>query len=101
MGTFTLTDDAKEDLKEVKAYSLQHWNSAITRVYLQGMRNTMQIVADNDMGIDISAETWPGILCWPYERHSFFFVRVKGGIQVIGILHQSRLPKALLKRRPA
>jgi len=100
MGQFRLTDEAKEDLKEVKAHSLTRWGAVITQAYLQSMRVTMQMLASHQVGIDISNETWPGVFYWPYESHYLYFLRVPEGIQVIAIIHQTRLPKAVKKRQP-
>ena len=100
MGQFRLTDEAKEDLKEVKAHSLTRWGPAITKAYLRGMRVTMQMLASHQVGIDLSDETWPGVFCWPYESHYLYFLRVSEGIWIIAIIHQSRLPKAVKKHQP-
>ncbi|MCG7389436.1 MULTISPECIES: type II toxin-antitoxin system RelE/ParE family toxin [Pantoea] len=100
MGQFRLTDEAKEDLKEVKAHSLTQWGPVITKAYLHGMRIAMQMLANHQVGIDVSDETWPGVCYWPYESHYLYFLRVPEGIQVIAVIHQSRLPKAVKKRQP-
>lgn len=100
MGKFTLTDDAKEDLKALKAYSLTQWGAVITRAYLQGMRVAMQMLANHQVGIDVSEETWPGVFYWPYESHYLYFLRAPEGIRVIAIIHQSRLPDVVKKRQP-
>ncbi|WP_338558502.1 type II toxin-antitoxin system RelE/ParE family toxin [Erwinia sp. E_sp_B04_7] len=100
MGKFTLTDDAKEDLKDVKTASNDKFGPALTKVYLEGMRAAMSMLAEHMVGTDASEETWPGVFFWPYESHYIFFLRIEAGIQVVGILHQSRLSKALQKRKP-
>jgi toxin ParE1/3/4 len=100
MGKFTLTDEAKEDMKEVKAHSLTQWGPTVTKAYLQGMRVTMQMLADHPLGIDISSETWPGVCYWPYESHCLYFLRAPEGIQVIAVIHHARLPKAVKKHQP-
>lgn len=58
------------------------------------------MLASHQVGIDVSDETCPGVFYWPYESHYLCFIRVPEGIQVIAIIHQSRLPKAVRKRQP-
>ncbi|MCP1436644.1 toxin ParE1/3/4 [Erwinia persicina] len=101
MGKYTLTDDAKQDVEEIKAYSMETWNRETAKAYLTGMRLAIQRLADNPgIGEDASDNTWPGVRSWPYERHYIFFVPNPEGVTVVGILHQSRLPKAFKKRAP-
>lgn len=59
MAKVTLTDEAVEDFKEVKAQSLKNF-PATTTVYLHGMKMAIKVVANNDIGSDESADTWPG-----------------------------------------
>lgn len=100
MGKFTLTDDAKWDMKEVKEASLKTWNAAMTKVYLAGLLAAMNMLADHQVGNDASEHTWPGVLNWPCGSHYIYFVRIQEGIIVVGIIHQSRLPQAVKKREP-
>ena len=78
MGKFTLTDDAKEDLKAVKAYSLTQWGAVITRAYLQGMRVAMQMLAN--LRSALTSARKPGRACFTGPTKvitSIFFVRLK------------------------
>ena len=101
MARATLSEKAKLDLAEIREYSLGQFNRAITKEYLSNMRQTIKRLADYPaIGEDKSDELWPGVLCFPYMSHNLYFIEVMGGISVIGIIHQSRLPKVLLKRQP-
>jgi toxin ParE1/3/4 len=46
MVNYKLTDDAREDLCEIKGFSLRQFGSLTTREYLAGMRVTMQHLAN-------------------------------------------------------
>ncbi|MCU8586120.1 type II toxin-antitoxin system RelE/ParE family toxin [Erwinia pyrifoliae] len=99
MGKFTLTDDAKEDMKEMRAYSVQQWNKEVAKVYLEGMRLTMQMLANHpDIGDDVSDRLGAGVRSWLYQSHHLYIVSASAGVTAIGILHQTRLPSTLKKR---
>ncbi|HKM96688.1 MAG TPA: type II toxin-antitoxin system RelE/ParE family toxin [Buttiauxella sp.] len=100
MAGYKLTEDAQQDLRELKGFSLQQFGKLVTREYLAGMRITMQHLANMPgMGTLESVTLHTGVWSFPYMSHMLFYKKAETGIVVIGILHQSRLPELLLKRR--
>lgn len=100
MGKFRLTDDALEDLREMKAWSLQHFGKLQTASWLQSLRDTMQTLADHPrIGREEATLLWPDVFSHPCMSHTIYYIPSPGGIDVIGIIHQSRMPALLLKRK--
>ncbi|MDW8844972.1 type II toxin-antitoxin system RelE/ParE family toxin [Erwinia sp. MMLR14_017] len=101
MARATLSEEAELDLAEIREYSIGQFSRVMAKEYLSNMRQTMKRLADHPaIGEDKSDELWPGVRCFPYMSHDIYFIEVKEGISVIGIIHQSRLPTVLLKRQP-
>jgi toxin ParE1/3/4 len=99
MAQYKLTEDAQEDLRELKEFSLKRFGRLVTREYLAGLRVTLQHLAKMpDMGTNESEDLMPGVWSFPYVSHTLYYQKIEAGIVVIGLLHQSRLPELLLKR---
>lgn len=96
MANYKLTDDAREDLRELKAFSLRQFGTLTTREYLA----TMQHLA-NMPGMGTNEVESLGLDIWsfPYMSHTIYYQRAADGISIIGVVHQSRLPTLLLNRR--
>ncbi|WP_202305149.1 type II toxin-antitoxin system RelE/ParE family toxin [Dryocola clanedunensis] len=100
MASYRLTEDALQDLRELKGFSLQQFGGLVTREYLAAMRITMQHLANMpDIGADESELLLTGLKSFPYMSHMLYYQKIESGIAIIGILHQSRLPAVLTKRR--
>lgn len=100
MANYKLTDDAREDLRELKAFSLRQFGTLTTREYLAGMRAILQHLA-NMPGMGTNEVESLGLDIWsfPYMSHTVYYQRAADGISISGIVHQSRLPTLLLNRR--
>lgn len=99
MANYKLTDDAREDLRELKAFSLRQFGTLTTREYLVGMRVTMQHLANMPgMGTNEVASLGLDIWSFPYMSHTIYYQSAADGISIIGVVHQSRLPTLLLNR---
>lgn len=100
MANDKLTDDAREDLRELKAFSLRQFGTLTTREYLAGMRATMQHLANMPgMGTNEVENLRLDIWGFPYMSHTIYYQSAADGIAIIGVIHQSRLPTLLLNRR--
>lgn len=100
MAHYKFTYSALEDLHEIKKFSLKQFGPLIAREYLDGMRTIMRhLVNMPTMGCHEVEELWPGVWSFPYVSHTIYYQPVSNGILIIGIIHQSRLPKRLLRRQ--
>lgn len=100
MACYKLTEESREDLREIKGFSLKQFGAVVSRDYLQGMQAILQHLADmTRMGTDETEELLPGVWSFPYMSHTIYYRIVSDGIAVIGIIRQSRLPRRLLNRK--
>ncbi|MEW7312737.1 type II toxin-antitoxin system RelE/ParE family toxin [Buttiauxella gaviniae] len=99
MACYKLTEDAHEDLREIKGFSQKQFGAIVARDYLAGMRVILQHLATMPgMGTDETADLFPGVWSFPYISHTIYYQLATDGITVIGIIHQSRLPRVLRSR---
>ncbi|WP_158783222.1 type II toxin-antitoxin system RelE/ParE family toxin [Pantoea sp. BAV 3049] len=99
MARFTLTQDAQENMCEIKGYSIREFGQGVAKEYLSAMRTTFQRLADNpETGHDETASFWPDVFSFPCVIHTVYYILNPGGITVIGVIHQSRLPGLLPSR---
>lgn len=99
MASYKLTENAREDLREIKGFSVQQFGMQVAREYLAGMQETLQHLATMPgMGTDETADLLPGVWSFPYMSHTIYYQPAASGISVIGIIHQSRLPRLLVNR---
>ncbi|MCL2898317.1 type II toxin-antitoxin system RelE/ParE family toxin [Brenneria tiliae] len=101
MPRYKLTDDAREDVREIKKHSLKQFGSRVTREYRLGMQICMQRLAENRQRVsdNIEALDIQGLRYFPYMNHAIYYLFAPHGITIVGVLHQSRLPNILHQRR--
>ncbi len=99
MQNFRITSNAKNDLIEIRRYTLQQWGLAQSQKYISGLRNTMQRLAESpNLGkqqIDIAA----GVFSFQYESHLIYYMLHENQLVVFGVLHKRMLPSIHLKDR--
>lgn len=99
MARYKLTENALEDLRDIKAFSQKRFGAVVAREYLVGMRTTLTHLANMPtMGRDEKEELPQGVWSFSYVSHTIYYQVAIDGILVIGIIHHSRLPKRLLNR---
>lgn len=91
MADYKFTDEAEHDLEEITNYTLQKWDIAQTLAYLDELETLGQLLADNPDGT--KRDTVPdGLLSFPYENHTLYYMKQSHGITVVRILHQRMDP---------
>lgn len=97
--TIQLSDLARQDLEEIRGYTIQAWGREQWLKYYRGIIKIFeQITEDPSSGQDRSL-FMPGMRSITYEKHFIFFAPIKaaGGAPVIlRIVHQRRDLPALL-----
>ncbi|MBV4367676.1 type II toxin-antitoxin system RelE/ParE family toxin [Erwinia phyllosphaerae] len=102
MARIVFTDDAREDLREIKDYSIRTWGKAIAKNYLLSLQVALKLLAENPgIGHDEQENLWPEVFSFPCASHMIYYTAIKGGVLVIAVIPQSRLPKVLLQRKGA
>ena len=92
MATLRFSLSARADLLNIGTYTLQTWGTAQTERYLDSLEQCAKMLAASPkLGRPCN---WirPGLRRFEKGRHVVFYRRLRDGIFVSRILHQSMLP---------
>ena len=92
MGTYVLSLNAQESLKEIKAYSTEKFGEDQTRIYLGRLRDRMRYLADNPERGQARNETRWGYYSYFEGSLTIYYKILSDQIAIIDILHQSMEP---------
>ena len=89
MGTYTLTNAARADLKSIASYTQRRWGKEQRRIYSKQFDDAFNILAGNpDAGISCDSVK-KGYRKFPTGSHIIFFRGIsKKEIQVVRVLHK-------------
>lgn len=89
MSPVRLTPRALEDLRSIGHYTQKSWGKDQRNRYLEALDARFSwLAAHPDLGRQRS-DIAPGYRCFAQGQHLIFYVMRPGGIDVIGIPHQS------------
>lgn len=92
MAEYRFTEKAERDLEAIIDYTMQQWNARQARIYLDGLEERCQLLADNPkLGIQREG-VYEGLLSFPYESHVLYYVRESHDIAIVRVLHHSMDP---------
>ncbi len=86
------TREAERDLERIAAYTDERWGAAQRDAYLDLLEDACETIVPSRVHLAREDPSFPGILRWRVERHVVYFRRIRGGIEVIRILHARMLP---------
>lgn len=88
MAEYVLSNKADDDLGRIYVFSAETFGEARAESYFLGLRDCLQILADNPrLGRPAELAT-PGLLRHEHGRHIVFYLMEAGGIFVVRILHR-------------
>ncbi|MGA3344559.1 MAG: type II toxin-antitoxin system RelE/ParE family toxin [Terracidiphilus sp.] len=93
MPTLQFSRNAKADLLNIGAYTLQTWGAAQAERYLDGLERRTKLLASNPLLGRLCEWIRPGLFRFERDRHVLFHRRQEEGILISRILHQSMLPE--------
>lgn len=100
MARFTLTEEARRDLTEIRDYTSKSWGVRQSQDYLGKLRLTLQNLAKMpDMGQKSDLQLRPDIHHFPVGSHMIYYLAASDGILILAVLHQSRIPITQLTKR--
>ena len=88
MPRYEFTKQAESDLESITDSSLKNWGQRQTNIYLDGLEELAQNLADcPDLGTnrDYFIE---GLISFPYRSHIIYYTRQVHGITIIRVLHK-------------
>ena len=93
MAQYRFTRQAENDLDSMMDFSFQKWGAKQSLVYLDGLEELAQNLADfPDLGTDRTG-LFKGLLSFPYLSHVLFYTKQPHGITVARVLHKRMEPK--------
>lgn len=96
---FRLTRGAQQDLTAIRRYSEQAWGREQAKKYLQGMRETLGLLAEFPGQGTVRQDVGEGVLGFPYGSHWLFYRMEKEQLVVFAVLHQRMVPMQHLRER--
>jgi toxin ParE1/3/4 len=86
---FRVSKAAQADIREVGRYTQQQWGKDQRRVYLDGLNDRFQLLANTPMLAAERQTLGLPVRIHPYEKHLILYVIEDGGILIVRVLHQS------------
>ena len=95
MAKFALSSLAKEDLREVGRFTLEHWGPQQVVRYLDGFENACQLLAENPNVGRSAAHVRDGLHAYSYQAHVIFYLVNESEILIVRVLHGAQdVPRA-------
>ena len=98
MGTFQLTNKAKQDLKSIAKYTQSKWGKEQRRIYLRQFDDAFHLISKTpDIGI-VCNHLKAGYRKFPVTRHIIFYRLLSAShIEVVRVLHKRMDAKPMLR----
>ena len=91
MPTYRLSNDARQDLKEVTRYTLNMWGRDALEKYIGGLTKTFQAIGDGAVHRRSFSKRFPELLVTKYRYHYvFYFSEGLDKPGIIGVIHERR-----------
>lgn len=98
MAGFRVSKAAQADIREIGRYTQEQWGRDQRRVYLDGLNDRFQHLANTPMLAAERQEFDPPVRIYPYQKHLIVYVIEDGGILIVRVLHQRMDVPAQLSR---
>ncbi len=92
MSRVHYTRDAERDLDGIAAYTLVQWGEEQCAKYLDLLEQTCEVIIPQNARHARPVPGRPQLQRWRCERHVIYFRRVRGGLEIVRILHERMLP---------
>jgi toxin ParE1/3/4 len=89
MASYLLSESAQRDIISIRNYTMDTWGQAQTSKYLTQLEQRLEWLANNPALGKQRNEVKEGYLSFPEGRHIIFYRIAAGGIEVMGVIHQS------------
>ena len=93
MASYYFARHAKQDLTRIVDHTLEQWGHTQAEKYINGLEQQCQTLADNpNMGTQRHS-LMEGLMSFPYESHTLFYLQQADGIVIVRVLHQRMEPE--------
>lgn len=99
MMTLRLTDDARRDLADIRAYTRLEFGARQAALYMSRLGEGFKALRRHpELGFPVD-HLKAGFRCFRVQHHAIFYVQTGEVIAVVAILHESQLPSRHLEQR--
>jgi toxin ParE1/3/4 len=88
MASYSLSSKAAADLEGIHEYTILHFGLEQARVYLLGLHERFQMLAEQPTQGRKADELAPGLRRVEYQSHVVFYIPKDHGIRIVRVLHQ-------------
>jgi toxin ParE1/3/4 len=92
------TDAAERDLDAVAAYTVRVWGIEQCESYLRMLEEVCEKVLPRHPNLAHLVPGYDQLFSWKVEHHVVYYRKVRGGIEIVRVLHERQLPARQLKR---
>lgn len=89
MAAYRLSSKAAADLDGIYEYTILNVGLEQARIYLSGLHERFQALADNPKLGRTATELSPGLRRFVHESHVVFYMAKDNGVRIVRVLHQS------------
>ena len=89
MAFYLLSESAQQDIISIRDYTMKTWGKEQAGKYLTQLKQRLEWLAENPALGSRRDEIKEGYISFPEGRHVIFYRSAEGGIEVMGIVHQS------------
>ncbi len=86
------TRAAESDIDSIAEYTVAQWGEEQCVKYIDLLEQTCEVIIPQNARYARAVPQRPTLLRWRCERHVVYFRRVRGGIEIVRILHERMLP---------
>ena len=91
MSSYTLTDEAEQDLREIARYTLQKWGAKQLEIYRKALNKQLEAIGANEVIKKRFSPLTPDILYAKAGAHFIFYLQPEQEKPiVIAVLHEAR-----------
>jgi toxin ParE1/3/4 len=92
MSRVCFTRDAERDLDNIAKYTLEQWGDAQCAKYVDLLERTCTLIVPQNIKHARAVPHRPQLQRWRCERHVIYFRAIRGGIEIVRVLHERMLP---------
>lgn len=97
MPSYKYTPEARDELKNILDYTIKNWGKAQANKYLDGLEELAGNLAKNPNLGKKRDSLQKGLLSFRYQSHVLYYLKRKGGIIVVHVLHERMHPEKHLR----
>lgn len=92
MSRVYYTRDAERDVDHIAEYTVAQWGEEQCAQYIDLLEQTCEVIIPQNARYGRPVPQRPQLQRWRCERHVVYYRRVRGGIEIVRILHERMLP---------